>query len=408
MPTNKSGSVQEKATATVPGEWQAAKRWNPFNSYKLLAHIERWKNIKRGAHIPAPALVTVDPTNKCNLSCAWCNAAHIRSTRGFAISAKTLANLADFLPLWGKKHYPNFGINAICVAGGGEPLLNSATPEFIERVTANGIEVGMVSNGTLFSGHFAALAACTWIGVSVDAGSARVFDVLKGTKPEQNLFGKIVDGVSNLVDYSRTHQCMLGKPHPSYGVSFKYLLYKENIGEVYAAAKLAKDIGCHNIHFRPAGTTWDNIGTENEIRFTPEDVALFQEQIKLAFELDDETFSVYGVTHKFSEQFGRHNCFEKCHSAFMTAVFGPPTSKDAAEDSFVMGLCCDRRGDSKLELLTDSTNVLDIEKAWGSKRHWELHDAVNIQDDCPRCTYQPHNQIYENVIVKDSMTYKFI
>ena len=49
-------------------EWKALKRWNPYNSFKLLAHIERWQNIKAGCPVPAPVLVTVDPANVCDLN----------------------------------------------------------------------------------------------------------------------------------------------------------------------------------------------------------------------------------------------------------------------------------------------------------------------------------------------------
>lgn len=42
-------------------EWNATKRWNPFNSYKLLAHVERWKQIRRGKPIPPPILITIEP-----------------------------------------------------------------------------------------------------------------------------------------------------------------------------------------------------------------------------------------------------------------------------------------------------------------------------------------------------------
>lgn len=62
-------------------EWTAQKRWNPFNSYKLLVHVERWRQIKRGRPIPPPVLITVDPTNICNFNCVWCNAEYIRTHR---------------------------------------------------------------------------------------------------------------------------------------------------------------------------------------------------------------------------------------------------------------------------------------------------------------------------------------
>ena len=389
-------------------EWIAAKRWNPFNSYKLLAHVERWKRIRRGRPIPAPALVTVDPTNVCNFNCAWCNAEYIRRHRNFNLSEKTLRNLADFLPTWGRKNFDMFGVDAVCVAGGGEPLLNKATASFVDRLAAGGVEVGMVTNGSLIYDYMDALSQCTWLGVSVDAGSPANFNRLKGLGKKSDIFDRVINNIALLTDYARSRHSRLGLPHPAYGISYKYLLYRENIGEIYEAAKLAKAIGCKNIHFRPAGTPWDKIGTDAEIEFTREDIELFQEQITLARELDDAGFSVYGVTHKFSEQFDRNNTFAHCHSLFMTAVFAPPSSKEADKDAFVMGLCCDRRGDGKLELLANETDIQAVEKAWGSRQHWKIHDSLDIVAECPRCTYQPHNQIYEQVILKDSMTYKFI
>lgn len=389
-------------------EWIAQKRWNPFNSYKLLVHVERWLHIKRGRPIPPPVLITVDPTNICNFNCAWCNAEYIRRHRNFKLSGKILSELADFLPHWGKKHFENFGVQAICIAGGGEPLLNPETPAFIDKVVANGIEVGVVTNGSQIVDAIDALSQCTWVGVSVDAGTSKTFHALKGLNPKKQMFEKVIENIAVLADYSRRHNTKLGMKHPSYGVSYKYLLYKENIGEVFEAAKLAKEIGCKNIHFRPAGTTWDKLGTDKEIFFSEEDIALFNEQLMKAQELDDETFNVYGITHKFTEQFQRSNFFHKCYALFMTAVISPPSCKEAPIDSYVMGLCCDRRGDTKLELIKDCDNVWKIDDVWGGKEHWNIHDRIDIDTECPRCTYQPHNQIYEQVILNDSMTCKFI
>ena len=83
-------------------EWAATKRWNPFNSYKLLSHVHRWRQIKRGKPIPPPVLITVDPTNACNFGCAWCNAAFVRTHRKGSLSEQALMNIADFLPRWGE------------------------------------------------------------------------------------------------------------------------------------------------------------------------------------------------------------------------------------------------------------------------------------------------------------------
>lgn len=389
-------------------EWLIQKRWNPFNSYKLLVHVERWRNIKRGKPIPPPVLITIDPTNVCNFDCVWCNAEYIRRQRGFSLSREILIKLADFLPKWGITHFKDYPLRAICVAGGGEPLMNPHTAEFIDKAIDNGIEVGIVTNGYLIGDYIDTLSNCTWVGVSIDAGSEATFNALKHPRSDTNAFKKVLDNIQLLVDYSKRHHRRLAMSHPSYGVSFKYLLYKENLREVYEATRLAKAIGCKNIHFRPAGTTWDNLGTEKEITFTEQDIEIFNEEITKAQELDDEGFNVYGVTHKFNSQFERANCFDKCYAIFMTALISPPSSKDSPKDSFTMGLCCDRRGDQSLELLSNCSDINEIERVWGSKSHWHIYDKIDVKGECPRCTYQPHNQIYEQVIINDSMTYKFI
>ncbi|WP_200158685.1 radical SAM protein [Allochromatium vinosum] len=400
-------------TAPLPAvpvaEWNHIKRWNPFNSYKLLAHVERWRRIKRGKPLPAPVLVTVDPSNVCNLDCDWCNAAYIRSHRKRMLSKSALLHIADFLPNWGEGGESwEPGVKAVCIAGGGEPLLNPATGAFIDRLVQNEIEVGVVTNGLLINRYTDALSQCTWVGVSIDAATAATYNRYKGLPANNRSFDKILSNIATLTDYARRHNSRLGLPHPGYGVSYKYLLYKDNIGEVADAAELARSIGCKNIHFRPAGATWDNKDTEDAIRFTPEEISLFSEQIRKAQTLDRPGFGVYGVTHKFNTQFAPNNCFSTCHAVFMTAIFGPPASQNADEDSFVLALCCDRRGDPKLELLRDVVDVRQINKVWGSPAHWAVHDAISVHKDCPRCTYQPHNEIYEQVILDDSMTHVFI
>jgi sulfatase maturation enzyme AslB (radical SAM superfamily) len=391
-------------------EWNPAKRWNPFNSHKLLAHVPRWRLIRRGRPLPPPVLVTVDPTNICNLNCVWCNADFIRAKRHNSLSAKALMHLADFLPRWGDGHaaWPP-GVEAVCVAGGGEPLLNPATAGFIDRLIRHGIQTGLVTNGTKILDYIDPLSQCTWMGVSIDAGTAATFNNLKRLNPQARVFEDIIEHIAILVDYARSHHKRLGSVHPSYGVSYKYLLYnRDNIEEMYRAACLAKEIGCKNIHFRPAGTPWDKIGTDAEIVFSQELIELYQDQIRQTLELDDGAFSVYGVTHKFNSQFDRANYFKRCHAVFMTGVIEPPKDNEAPEDSFILGLCCDRRGDDKLELLNNVTEPDDINRIWGSQTHWRIHDKIRVREECPRCTYQPHNEIYEEVILNDSMTYSFI
>lgn len=90
----------------------------------------------------------------------------------------------------------------------------------------------------------------------------------------------------------------------------------------------------------------------------------------------------------------------------MTAVFMPPTDPAAAH-AVDVGLCCDRRGDPRLLLGANVSDLGEVARLWGSEAHWALRSRIRLSR-CPRCTYQPHNQIFEQVILNDAMTFSFI
>jgi pyruvate-formate lyase-activating enzyme len=380
-------------------EWSPEHKWNPFNSFKLLSHIERWQYIDESyTKQPHPALVTIDPINLCNLNCSWCNSQKILKERSRKIEGELLLDIGEFLSNW-KSSYPFPGVRAICIAGGGEPLLHNRIGDFINYVTSRGIEVGVVTNGTLIHKHIPSLSKCTWVGVSVDAGTSKTFRETKG----KNYFDEIINNMEELIQFSHRNKRRLSFDRPGYGVTYKYLLHPNNIFEVGEAADIASRIGCKNLHIRPYGIPWNKLGEEKS-EFSQTMVQQFFRQIESSRKhLESPSFGIYGVIHKFDpDTFSRNNNFKKCHALFMTGVFMPGKT-----NGYTFGLCCDRRGDSNLELICDSERPQDVEEIWGSRKHWEIFDKIQVIN-CPRCTYQPHNQIFEKVILEDSMTWKFI
>jgi MoaA/NifB/PqqE/SkfB family radical SAM enzyme len=379
-------------------EWAEKNKWNPFNSHKLLSHIGRWQYIQEGTPAPHPVLVTLDPINKCNLNCVWCNSDYILKKNNHIISKDLLMRIGDFLGNW-KNNYKYEGVRAICIAGGGEPLLHPSIGEFIKKVFFDyNIEVGVVTNGTMINRHLYALSHCTWVGVSVDAGTAKVFEANKG----KNLFHQVITNIEMLNNQAEKSICKLGTNIPGYGVTYKYLLHSGNYSDVYKAVKLAKEIGCKQFHLRPYGVSWDKL--PRKTFFTLPMKRQYLEQIEQArSDFEDDKFRVYGITHKFDESFSVGNTFKNWWAMFMNGVFMPGSETG----TYTFGLCCDRRGSSKTELVRNSSNPMDVEEVWGGKKHWDLFRGLNVKK-CPRCTYQPHNQIYENVILNDNMTWKFI
>ena len=88
-------------------------------------------------------------------------------------------------------------------------------------------------------------------------------------------------------------------------------------------------------------------------------------------------------------------------------LFGYPDGEFSAE-SLVMQTYAG--GQERVVLLGKDAlfpNAVEAALSLDAPERWRIFDSLDIKK-CPRCTYQSHNQIYEHVIVKDSMTYKFI
>ncbi len=377
-------------------EW--TYKWNPFNSDKLLAHIYRWREIKRNNPIPLPVTISIDPINRCDLKCSWCNADFILKKNQGKLDSNTLKELPFFLAEWQSNSDFKKGVETVCIGGGGESLMNKDVSQLINNCYEVGIETGIVTNGTNIDKHIQSLIKCTWVGISVDAGSSETYQLLKG----RDFFDKVINNIRELIKLSSENKSSpLAQPGQGPGVSLKYLLNPKNVGEIYQAAKIAKEIGCKNMHIRPFGESWDKIGQNKDI-FTYSDIEEFREQIVKARSLEDEFFKVFGITHKFDGNFRKQNEFTQCHAIFMTGVFMPPSGGG----KFNFGFCCDRRGDQNLTL-SNLTSFEEVANFWGSEEHWKIFDKIKPKT-CPRCTYQPHNIIFENVIKENNTTYHFI
>lgn len=358
-------------------EWNSP--YNPFNSMKVLLYKDELQAIADQKFMP-PVVADTDPINKCNFNCIWCNAKDVMAGKKYAMSEKHLLELADF--------YKEWGIKSTCVAGGGEPLMNPAFNSFLERLHKNGIEIGVITNGSLMTDEHIETIARTarWCGISVDAGNAETYVSVKGIK-DVFLFGKVLENIKKLrlkIDELGTN-CDIG---------FKFLLHPLNASEIYDAVLLAKKYGAHDFHLRPVG--WDNLtiteGKQN-ILYGQWLLERIDKQIEEAMKLESSNFHVYGVRHKFQPNLNRKINFKRCWTPPLLATFGSDGN---------CHLCFDMRGRKDLILCRHDPDPREILKVWGSQKHIDMIASINIKD-CPRCTFGTYNEIIENVFLKDRM-----
>jgi MoaA/NifB/PqqE/SkfB family radical SAM enzyme len=302
--------------------------------------------------------------------------------------------IADFLAEW--------GVRAVCIAGGGEPTLHPGLNDFMDSLLRYNIRYGIVTNGTNIDEHQQMLMFADWVGVSIDAGKDSTYRKLK----KAGTFYDVLEQCRALINFVSGTTRPLARPGLGNGVFWKFLVHPDNISDMEIATKRAKDIGFKAIHFRPVGQAWNELGNKQDMRFTRRDIKKFNNNLTKLAMYESPDFAVYGVTHKFNKDFKPKHCFDLCRAVFMTTVFQPPTRQDEF-DGFNLGLCCDRRGDLRTTVL-NVPNPEWLKDFWGSERHWNLANEINPHKDCPRCTYAPHNEIFEQVVENDNMTHEFI
>lgn len=308
--------------------------------------------------------------NQCNLKCRFCNADYEMKHSDTVMTRETIDSVVSLVEEWDTR--------AICLGGGGESLLNPNAVYAIEQLKKINVPVGVVTNGTTLNKFVDIIPTLQWVGISIDAATADTYQIMKGVPGA--VFEKVCDNI-RLITRKGTE------------ISFKFLIHPSNYKEIYQAAKLAKELGMNLIHFRPGDDPW--FDRRKEFGFTEEMVKEAKAQIEKArTELEDDTFKIFGVMHKFAMDWTPKKTFSKCHAIFTTCYISPTGN---------VGLCCDRRGDKALEL----GPVKDMPKLWGSEKHKALIDTICV-DKCPRCTYSHVNEIFENVILEDKMLYYFI
>jgi len=361
-------------------EWNNA--FNPFNSMKILfwsKHMELFAN----EEYLSPPSVDIDPSNMCNFKCIWCNADDIICKKANNLPTDHLIKISDMCADW--------GVKSACVAGGGEPLMNSGFSLLLERNYINNIETGVITNGSLIKDkHIDVMAdTCRWVGVSVDSGTRETFAKIKLVR--ENIFDVVINNMSKLINkiVQTNNKC---------DVAYKYLLHPLNALEIYKAAKLAKSLGVTDFHMRPVG--WDNITktkNSNDILFDEELFGKINEQIEMAMELEDGTFSFYGVRHKFDQNFKRKVNFSRCWAIPLIPTFGADGN---------VHTCFDMRGREDLIMCSHYPDPEEIRRMWNTEKHKELIRSIDV-NKCPRCTFGIYNEMVEKVFIKDMMCRKF-
>lgn len=374
-------------------EWSNKNWFNSFNSAKGLLYskwyqaIRDWKDGLRDKPL-APIEASLDPINVCSLRCHFCNASryllNLPKDKMIRLPDEHYINLIKFLSDW--------GVLAICHGGGGEPTLHTKLVDALLTAKDLGMDNSIATNGIHFDDKLIETSAntCRWIGISVDSATADIYKLLRG----EDYFNKTITTIKKLSKYVKDNKL-------NCDIAYKFLIYPENMHEIYNACKLAKDLGALTFHARPCDLYHQGISSSYKNKKLNYDIDLILEQFDKCHQLEDDNFKVFTIVHKFDTSFKPLKNFSQCYASPCCIQLCP---------SGEVFLCPDQRYNDFYKLGYHYPKPEQILDFWGNKRHYDL--VFNIgKDNCnTRCTFQPYCKQCEELFIKDTdpMCWKFI
>ena len=226
-----------------------------------------------------PLVVELDTTEVCNLACPGCISEDL-------VSNATSFSNARLLEL-GNELY-NFGVKAVILIGGGEPLAHPAVGELIKFFGTHDINIGITTNGFFIPRYLNEIAEyASWTRISMDAATSETFFKLRPGKDGKSKFEEII---SAMKDLAKIKKGTLG---------FSYLIRTEadgfgitsNIHEIYNAAVLAKNIGCDYFEVKPSYEYTGGIA-HALVRHSPERMQEAKAEIARLHEVETDNFKI--------------------------------------------------------------------------------------------------------------------
>jgi MoaA/NifB/PqqE/SkfB family radical SAM enzyme len=356
-----------------------------LNQQSVLSFIEETDWSKTSA---APFVVEFDPTTQCNLACPDCISGSLLNQGQIdRIRVKTLV-----------REMIDAGVRAVILIGGGEPMMHPDAGWMINEFGEAGVSIGITTNGLYLKKHLAVTAKyAKWVRVSMDAGSAEMFNRLRPSRTGNSLFDAAID---NMKAFSTARQGNLGYSFMVYSegnYGFKGIAgaaekvrglahIKTNAHEIFLAAQIAKDIGCDYFEVKPMYDV-NHFAILQQSRIAE----IVEEQIDRARRLETDGFRVIEAVKLRATLRGESNLepksYRRCAVAQMRTLVTP---SGVYVCPYFRGVGMKRVGDIA------ETSFLDM---WHGAQRQSVMSRLDPSVDCPmHCIRHESNIAIEEMI----------
>lgn len=334
------------------------KLGNNIGLHSLFYHLEellRWKN---GEYFP-PLFVDISPTSKCNQNCFFC------FTEWLKANPKTIPG--DLL----KKIFNDMakaGVKTCEVQGSGEPFLNPALPDAIVIGNKAGMNICIVSNGTLLNEEILnkIMPHLSFFRISNLEYTPELYAKTHGC-PEKQFF-KAVETLEKAVKI-RDREGLYTI------ITATIITFYYNAPYIVDTVKMLKNIGIDIVHIKSPGIMQHNKGhnweTDTHIKFRDK-----FEEAKL---LEDKNFKVNIRCDYFdfyAEDKNIHRTYKKCYGI----EFAVHISSEAK-----IYPCYTYWGDNRYCL--GDLNEKSFQDIWASDERKQIVKKFHNESDNKKCIF---------------------
>ena len=349
--------------------------YHRFQSMKLLAYAERsLLPITRG-EMPYPIDWTIYPSNACNHKCTWClyrqpaPDGHIEQIDNRVLLPREVLMRAV------NDAYHHDAV-MIHFAGGGEPLVHTATYDALCLAQQHNLRVALSTNGSLLTPEIA--EQVDYLRISLNAGT-----------PEQHWRTNHESDPNARTDwYEILARIKAAARTKRKDIGLGFVVDHENYQDIEPFCAVSVDCGVDFVHIRPA--FYYDAEQNARVRAIMPTALAACERAKLAH---GERVRIFAITEKF-DGYWSERTYHQCR-AVLTGICLRATGDFAV---------CQDRTDLTFGHSPSYLNGADFASVWHSSEHKDviakIHDGAEL-DKCPRCVWNKRNEIIDAVARDD-------
>lgn len=351
-----------------------------------------WHMMRDGGLPKSPKQVEIILSDLCNQDCNFCayRMSGYTSNEMF-VEDSPLASFGTNNP---KRMIPTkraldlldecgrLGALGIQFTGGGEPTVHPAHEEIFWAALEHGFHCALVSNGFRWSDLLMQeiLPQFAWVRVSVDAGSADTYALVRRTSPRA--YERVLDNISTLAAALKRKEskCLLG---------VGYVVTPENAHEILEGCRRAKETGARYVRLSAVFSTEDEKPYLQSNGFST-----LYGRIKMAISeakraLEDDTFTIHDLfKDRVQDLVDKAPDYDTCAYQYATTYVGGDLN---------VYRCCvlayNHRG------LVGSVKDKTLDEFWNSEERRKDFENFKARE-CQRCQFNEKNRMANYLLNK--------